>query len=83
MSNQPLSPECLREARKFFLSPFGQQFKEYMAALRPAITTSSEVHTFSFNAGKPAGYDEYAKNIEDVINPEKPEKAPRQDSIHT
>lgn len=82
MSNQPPSPECLREARKFFLSPRGEEFTKYLAALRPAIAPSSEVHTFSFNAGQPAGYDLYAKNIEDVINPEKPEKGSRPDSIH-
>lgn len=80
MSN--LSSECLREARKFFLSPLGQEFKQYMSGLRPVIAPSPEVHNFSFSAGIPAGYDTYAQNIEDVLNPEKPEKPSRQDSIN-
>lgn len=81
--SKALSPECLRNARLFFQSPHGQEFKEYLAELRPAIAPSPEVHTFAFSAGRPAGYDLYASYIEAVINPEKPEKASRQDSIHS
>lgn len=53
-----------------------------MDGLRPAILPSPEVHNFSFSAGRPAGYDLYASSIEDAINPEKPDRPSRQDSIH-
>lgn len=76
------SPECLREARQFFLSPHGQEFKEYMAAMRPVISPSPEVHNFSFSAGRPAGWDLYASTIEEVINPEKPERKYSEDRIN-
>jgi hypothetical protein len=83
MSNQVLSPESTREARKFFLSPQGQEFLQYMADKRPVIAPSPEVHNFSFSAGRPAGYDLYASNIDAVINPEETERAPRRDTIHS
>jgi hypothetical protein len=83
MSNQALSPESLREARKFFLSPSGKEFTDYLASKRPAITPSPEVHNFSFSAGRPAGYDLYAQNIDDVLNPEQQEKPAKRDSIHS
>lgn len=54
-----------------------------MSGLRPVISPSPEVHNFSFSAGIPAGYDLYASIIEDAINPERPEKPSRQDSIHS
>lgn len=82
MTNPP-SPECLRKARTFFLSDEGKEFLEYMRGQRPFIVTSPEVHTFAFSAGRPAGYDLFFQYIEDAVNPEKPERAPRTDSIHT
>lgn len=53
-----------------------------MAELRPVISPAPEVHTFAFSAGRPAGYDLYAANIEAVINPEKPERQFKQDTIN-
>jgi len=53
-----------------------------MADLRPVISPSPEVHNFSFSAGRPAGYDLYAQNINDVLNPEQPDKPARRDSLH-
>jgi hypothetical protein len=83
MSNKSLSPESAREARKFFLSPSGQEFLQYMAERRPTIQPSPEVHNFSFSAGRPAGYDAYAQNIDDVLNPDLPDKPAKRDSIHS
>jgi hypothetical protein len=54
-----------------------------MADKRPVIAPSPEVHNFSFSAGRPAGYDLYASNIDAVINPEETERAPRRDTIHS
>jgi hypothetical protein len=82
MSNQPPSPECLREARQFFLGKYGHEFLENIISKRPAISPAPDVHTFAFSAGRPAGYDLALSNIQDLLVQEKKEKGPKVDSIN-
>lgn len=80
--NKPLSPECLRDTRLFFLTNSGKEFFAYLESQRPKIVPDESVHKFAFSAGKPAGFDLVMNEIEEVLQYEKPSKPVRQDTLN-
>lgn len=81
MSN-PLSPECLRDTRLFFLTPAGKEFYSYLESQRPKVVPDSNVHLFAFSAGKPAGYDMIMNEIDTVLEYKKPAREAKPDTLH-
>ena len=81
MSN-PLSPECLRDTRLFFLTDSGKEFYAYLESRRPSTQVDPNVHLFAFSAGKPAGFDMVMREIDEVLEYKKPAREARQDTLN-
>jgi hypothetical protein len=81
MSNNPPSPECLRETRIFFQSVSGKELLTYLESCRPRIVPDKDVHTFAFSAGRPDGFDLVMREIEEIITFTKPAKQSKQDTL--